>query len=142
MIESNKYLMKCNQDFWDSLVDEHYSSEFYGVDKFLNGQNSLDEIELKVIGEIAGKNILHVQCHFGLSTLSLAREGGSVSGADFPINRYKQPISYVIYQGLMLNFISPTYMNYLKKYRISLTLCSHLMASFAGSRTCVNGQSK
>ncbi len=83
MIESNKYLMKCNQDFWDSLVDEHYSSEFYGVDKFLNGQNSLDEIELEVIGEIAGKNILHVQCHFGLSTLSLAREGGSVSGADF-----------------------------------------------------------
>ena len=83
MIASDKHLMECNQEFWDYLVDKHYSSEFYGVDKFLNGQNSLDEIELKVIGEITGKNILHVQCHFGLATLSMAREGGVVSGADF-----------------------------------------------------------
>ena len=89
MIESDKYLMKCNQDFWNSLVEEHYVSEFYGVDRFLDGQNALDEIELDVLGEITGKDILHVQCHFGLSTLNLVRKGGCVAGADFSYKAVK-----------------------------------------------------
>jgi ubiquinone/menaquinone biosynthesis C-methylase UbiE len=49
---------------------------------FLAGETSLNEIELNLLGDIKGKKILHLQCHFGQDTLSLARMGAEVTGVD------------------------------------------------------------
>jgi SAM-dependent methyltransferase len=70
-----------NRIFWDELADVHIHS--YGVDKFLAGQTTLDEIQLREMGDLKGKSLLHLQCHFGMDTLSLAREGAIVTGVDF-----------------------------------------------------------
>jgi len=70
-----------NKALWDELTDVHIKS--YGVDKFLNGQSTLDEIQLRDLGNVRGKTMLHLQCHFGLDTLSWAREGAVVTGVDF-----------------------------------------------------------
>ncbi len=70
-----------NSKLWDELVDVHVKS--YGVEKFLAGQTTLDEIQLRELGELKGKRVLHLQCHFGMDTLSLAREGAIVTGVDF-----------------------------------------------------------
>jgi SAM-dependent methyltransferase len=43
----------------------------------------LHELELGEVGDVAGKSLLHLQCHFGLDTLSWARLGASVTGLDF-----------------------------------------------------------
>ena len=54
----------------------------YDVEGFLNGGSSLKEIELAEVGDVEGKKLLHLQCHFGLDTLSWARKGARVTGVD------------------------------------------------------------
>ncbi len=70
-----------NKILWDELTDVHIKS--YGVDKFKQGKSTLDEIQLREVGDVKGKTLLHLQCHFGLDTLSWAREGAVVTGVDF-----------------------------------------------------------
>lgn len=70
-----------NKNLWNELTDVHIKS--YGIDKFKNGKSSIDQIQLNEIGDVRGKSLLHLQCHFGLDTLSWAREGAIVTGVDF-----------------------------------------------------------
>ena len=70
-----------NLKFWDSIVQEHVQSEFYDVPGFLKGKTSLDSLELELVGDVKGQTLLHLQCHFGLDTLDLARQGATVVGA-------------------------------------------------------------
>ena len=58
-------------------------SEFYNVEGFKEGGSSLLPLELEELGNVAGKRLLHLQCHFGMDTLSLARMGAEVTGVDF-----------------------------------------------------------
>lgn len=81
MKESTNYL-NINQSTWNDKVAVHVASEFYNMDSFLNGKSTLNEIELKLLGDVLGKKILHLQCHFGQDTLSLARLGAKVTGID------------------------------------------------------------
>lgn len=74
--------IKVNQDSWDKRAKIHISSEFYDVEGFISGASSLTEIELSELGNVGGKKLLHLQCHFGLDTLSWAREGAIVTGVD------------------------------------------------------------
>jgi len=75
--------IKINKKLWDSKTDIHYKSEFYDVESFLKGKDSLNQIELELLGNIKGKKILHLQCHFGLDTISLSRHGAISTGVDF-----------------------------------------------------------
>ena len=72
-----------NRALWDELVSIHMESDFYDVEGFKRGRTALRHIELEEIGDVSGKSLLHLQCHFGLDTLSLARLGAKVTGADF-----------------------------------------------------------
>jgi SAM-dependent methyltransferase len=72
-----------NRNMWDEFARIHASSNFYGVNEFKQGQSSLNELVRSEMGEVSGKSLLHLQCHFGLDTLSWAREGARVTGMDF-----------------------------------------------------------
>lgn len=72
-----------NLKFWDSIVEEHWKSDFYDVPSFLAGKTSLDPLEMEVVGDVNGRTLLHLQCHFGLSTLSWVRLGAIATGIDF-----------------------------------------------------------
>lgn len=74
---------EANKELWDKLATIHHTSEFYDVKGFLDGKQTLDPIELQELPNIEGKTLLHLMCHFGLDTLSLARLGAIVTGADF-----------------------------------------------------------
>lgn len=74
--------INANKDHWNQRTPIHMSSTFYDVPAFLNGKNSLKHIELDLLGDVTGKSILHLQCHFGQDTLSLARMGANVTGID------------------------------------------------------------
>ncbi len=71
-----------NRQSWNKKADIHINTAFYDVDGFIKGKNSLKDIELSLLGDINGKSILHLQCHFGQDTLSLARMGANVTGVD------------------------------------------------------------
>ena len=73
---------KCNQELWDELAPIHVKS-YKKVDILKEGDIVLDEIELREIGEVSGKTLLHLQCHIGTDTLSWARQGAIVTGVDF-----------------------------------------------------------
>lgn len=75
------YLEK-NKASWNQRTKYHITSDFYNLSGFLNGESSLKEIELNLLGDIKGKSILHLQCHFGQDSLSLARMGAKVTGMD------------------------------------------------------------
>ena len=74
---------KSNRELWDNLAKVHVGSTFYDVPGFLEGRTALSAIELEMLGEVRGKSVLHLQCHFGLGTLSLARLGAVATGVDF-----------------------------------------------------------
>lgn len=72
-----------NKALWNDKVAHHVSSDFYNMEAFLAGKTSLNPVELELLGDVSGKRILHLQCHFGQDTLSLARMGAEVTGVDF-----------------------------------------------------------
>lgn len=81
MKDEENYI-EINKQSWNNRVDTHLKSEFYDLDGFLQGKTSLNQIELDLLGNIQGKSILHLQCHFGQDTISLARMGAKCTGVD------------------------------------------------------------
>lgn len=71
-----------NRESWNKRTALHLASDFYNVQGFLQGNSSLNSIELELLGDVRGKRILHLQCHFGQDSLSLARMGAQVTGID------------------------------------------------------------
>jgi SAM-dependent methyltransferase len=94
-----------NQKLWNSRVPHHYSSDFYDVPAFLAGANSLNEIELPLLADVSGKRVLHLQCHFGQDTLSLARMGAIATGLDFSAAAIEKARSLCAESGLQAEFI-------------------------------------
>lgn len=74
--------LEINKKSWNAKVEPHLTSDFYFVDEFLKGRTSLNSIELELLGDIKGKSILHLQCHFGQDSISLSRMGANVTGID------------------------------------------------------------
>jgi SAM-dependent methyltransferase len=81
----NKKYLDANKELWNALAKIHYETESddYNVKSFLKGKSTLKSYELKEMGNVNGKSLLHLQCHFGLDTLAWAREGAIVTGVDF-----------------------------------------------------------
>ena len=80
MQESDYFEM--NRAGWDRRAAAHFDSNFYNLPGFLAGETSLREIELAELGDVSGKSLLHLQCHFGMDTLSWARKGAICTGVD------------------------------------------------------------
>jgi SAM-dependent methyltransferase len=76
-------LISANRDLWDGWAELHFAGKGYDVESFKAGRETLDAIELEGVGEVQGKSLLHLQCHFGMDTLNWARRGARVAGVDF-----------------------------------------------------------
>jgi SAM-dependent methyltransferase len=71
-----------NKATWNEKVKVHSKSDFYDLEAFKNGKSSLMPYELKALGDVSGKSLLHLQCHFGQDTLSWSRLGAQCVGVD------------------------------------------------------------
>jgi SAM-dependent methyltransferase len=76
-------LMDINRARWNEMVPIHRDSAFYDLDGFRRGRTTVDDVAMGLLGDVAGKTLLHLQCHFGMDTLSLARLGARVTGVDY-----------------------------------------------------------
>jgi ubiquinone/menaquinone biosynthesis C-methylase UbiE len=74
-----------NNALWDEWTRIHETSAFYDLAGFKRGGIRLRPYELDEIGPVDGLELLHLQCHFGIDTLSWARLGARVTGADFSL---------------------------------------------------------
>lgn len=81
-MQENKDYISINKQTWNNKVDVHIASDFYDMDGFLKGKSTLNDIELELLGNVKGKNILHLQCHFGQDTMTFSRMGAKATGVD------------------------------------------------------------
>ena len=72
-----------NRTMWNKKTPLHLVSASYDVAGFKAGRMSLRAHEIADLGDVSGKDLIHLQCHFGLDTLSWARLGARVTGLDF-----------------------------------------------------------
>lgn len=72
-----------NRANWDARVPVHLNSKLYDISAFVAGHDTLRAYEPDEVGDVRGRSLLHLQCHFGLDTLSWARRGAIVTGLDF-----------------------------------------------------------
>jgi SAM-dependent methyltransferase len=82
LLKMDEYL-KTNKSLWNAWAAINHKSAFYNVESFKAGESSLAPIEIEEVGDVKGKSLLHLQCHFGMDTLSWARRGARVTGVDF-----------------------------------------------------------
>ena len=77
--------LRRNRELWDAWTKIHVVSAFYDVASFRNGERPIRvaDYEREEVGRVEGKSLLHLQCHFGLDSLSWARLGATVTGIDF-----------------------------------------------------------
>jgi SAM-dependent methyltransferase len=97
--------IKTNKESWNKRTKIHVASKFYDVEGFLNGNSSLQKLELDDLGDVSGKSLLHLQCHFGLDTLSWARLGADVTGVDLSSAAIEKARALSEQAGLKSRFI-------------------------------------
>ncbi len=83
MTTDQQHFYDTNRARWDEAVGIHVASKGYDMEGFLRGDKTLYPVETAEVGDVAGKSLLHLQCHFGMDTLSWARLGAKVTGLDF-----------------------------------------------------------
>lgn len=94
-----------NRQLWNRRTELHRDSQFYDLQSFKKGQNTLKSVEMDALGNVQKKSLLHLQCHFGLDTLSWERLGAMVTGVDFSENAIDLAIKIRDEQGLKARFI-------------------------------------
>ena len=98
-----------NRALWDVWAELHTGPtadpKIYNSAKFRAGGVSLNSLEREELGDVAGKSLLHLQCHFGMDTLSWARLGANVTGLDFSPNAITQAEKLRDETGLQGNFV-------------------------------------
>jgi len=97
--------LEINKEAWNKRTKVHVESEFYDIKSFRNGESSLNPIELEELGDVKGKKLLHLQCHFGQDTLSWARLGAKVTGVDLSSEAIAQAKKLSSELGLESTFI-------------------------------------
>ena len=101
-----------NRALWNARTKHHVGSRFYDVEGFLGGRNSLSAKELELLGDVAGKSVLHLQCHFGQDTLSLARMGAEVTGLDLSDVAIAEARKLALRTGLEAAFVEANVLDF------------------------------
>jgi 2-polyprenyl-3-methyl-5-hydroxy-6-metoxy-1,4-benzoquinol methylase len=97
--------IEINKKSWNKKTDAHLASDFYDMKSFVQGQSSLNDIELNLLGDVKGKSILHLQCHFGQDSISLARMGAEVTGADLSDNAINNAVKIASEMNVKIDFV-------------------------------------
>lgn len=98
--------LETNRANWDERVAHHVASDFYDAAGFVAGTNDpIREFEPAELGDVVGKDLVHLQCHFGLDTLAWARRGAHVTGIDFSASAIVAAQSVAADVGLDATFV-------------------------------------
>src|SRR4051812_50226817 len=72
-----------NRAHWDALARVHGQDGYYDSEALVADRWSLGDVESAAVGDVAGLDLLHIQCHLGFDSIALARRGARVTGVDF-----------------------------------------------------------
>jgi SAM-dependent methyltransferase len=94
-----------NRAHWDEATALHAGSDFYDLDGFRAGRDDLRPFEDGELGGVADLDLVHLQCHLGTDTLSLARRGARVVGLDFSAESVAAATALAADCGLAAEFV-------------------------------------
>lgn len=94
-----------NERAWDLRTPYHVASAFYDVERWKRGGSSLTPLETAWLGDPSGHSVLHLQCHFGQDTLSIARAGATVTGVDLSGESIRAASALASEVGIAARFI-------------------------------------
>lgn len=78
----NDYL-KINKEWWNKVTPIHANSKLYSMEAWQKGEKTdLMPLEIEEVGDVAGKTLLHLQCHMGMGSIDWAKKGAIVTGVD------------------------------------------------------------
>ncbi|MEV1172867.1 class I SAM-dependent methyltransferase [Nonomuraea sp. NPDC049784] len=95
-----------NRANWNARVPIHVASDFYDVEGFKAGRSAIRSFERDEVGDVSGRSLVHLQCHFGLDTLSWARLGAEVTGLDFSEAAIEQARAIAAECGIPAEFVT------------------------------------
>ncbi|MFZ1425872.1 MAG: class I SAM-dependent methyltransferase [Geminicoccaceae bacterium] len=89
-----------NRANWDERVAVHLGTAGYDLGPLRAGRGRLHPIEEAELRPVAGLRVLHLQCHFGRDSLTLAQRGAEVVGLDFSPEAVKAARALAVELGL------------------------------------------
>lgn len=104
-MENYSEYFTANKELWNQRTAVHKNSSFYNLAGFKAGENVLTPIELNEVGDVKGKKMLHLQCHFGMDSLNWARLGADVTGVDLSDGAIKEARQLNDELGMTAKFI-------------------------------------
>jgi SAM-dependent methyltransferase len=99
------HIFEANRAAWNARTPYHVRSRFYDVPAFEAGADALTPIESAQLGDVRGRSLLHLQCHFGLDTLSLVRRGAIATGLDLSDVAIAEARALAARTGLAARFV-------------------------------------
>jgi SAM-dependent methyltransferase len=97
-----------NLSNWESRVPIHLTSRDYDVESLIDGRRRLSDVvafDAPFLGDLTGLDVVHLQCHIGTDTLSLARLGGRVTGLDFSQSALEGARELAARAGVEITFV-------------------------------------
>jgi SAM-dependent methyltransferase len=97
-----------NRANWDDRVAAHAASPDYAVSRFTDDPSFLSEVvtfDVPRLGDISGLDAVHLQCHIGTDTVSLARLGARMTGLDFSVPALEQGRRLAAAVGVEVEFV-------------------------------------
>jgi SAM-dependent methyltransferase len=100
--------IRLNRASWDERAAAHAASPDYGLDRFLSDPSFISDIvrfDLPRLGDVSGQAGVHLQCHIGTDTISLARLGARMTGLDFSPASLEEARRLAAAAGPMVEFV-------------------------------------
>ncbi len=134
------HAIAANHAVWDAWTPHHIASGGYDIPGFIAGRETLCPITLAGVGDVNGKTLLHLQCHFGLDTLSWARHGALVTGVDFVESAIAKARELAAELALPADFVCCDVYDAPRDCSGNSTSCSRPSARCRGCRTWKAGR--
>ena len=103
--------IELNRANWDERAVPHAASPGYALDRFVEDPTFLSHVvrfDLPRLPDLHGRRGVHLQCHIGTDTLSLARLGASMTGLDFSGEALAQARSLAARTGMDIAYVEAT----------------------------------
>jgi SAM-dependent methyltransferase len=94
-----------NRKLWDEWTPINARSEFYDVEEWMKSHGRMWPFVEQEVGDVLSKDLLHLQCHFGLDTLTWAWRGAKVTGVDYSERAIELARTLAAETGLAATFI-------------------------------------
>ena len=124
MSDFEKYI-NINKIAWEKRTPIHINSNFYNHQNFKTGECSLNEIELRALGNLKNKTLLHLQCHFGQDSISLARRGANVTAVDFSESAIREAVKTSTEVNVPVKFIESDVLKLNIKNKFNIVFSSY-----------------